>query len=513
MVRAGDVLALLVPAALAAAVDAQQPLRWLATEHLGVLTPPPLLARHGLSGTDLGVSFAFGERLVFLFGDSWTLDRADQDVDSAATCALALPARGVPALRWLERAGGRFAPLTVPGLAFAGMDVPVEGVAVGARAYVFFSSGWSKKAGRHSHSVCAHTTGGSLEALAVDHRVATERFVNVSVVVDGGTAWVFGTGAYRKSPVFLARVAAAELGDRAAWRYWPDFAAAEKDAKPLIASDCLGELSVRRLGDGTWAMTANAAAPRGIHLRTATAPTGPWSDPVVIFDPARDRGYGLTMHQSNRAVGFDDGLSDRGRTDEWGGEYGPYLVPAWCTQPAPGVHELVYTLSTWNPYSVRLLRSTVAAPDAKWTPPAPKPAAASPAVPPRNLAFRDGKTTGWDAMGDAFALGQHRDGSWFVCTYVEPRGDAVAGRLAQEFVVPNGANELRGIVWGGDEALQLWRGDELVRCTRGARSNAREVPFRWRLDDLRGQRVRLVIADESAAPWGFVSVRGLELVE
>ncbi len=500
-----------VTAGLAAQTPAP---RWIATEHLGLLTPPAALAERGLRGTDLGVSFACGDRLVFLFGDSWTHDRKDQDIDAAAWCAPApLPKTGVPALRWFAQENGRFAALGVTGLTFGGMEVPVEGVVVGERTLVFFSSGWNARSGRHSHSVCAATTGHDFAKLELMHRVATDKFVNVSIVVDGGVAWIFGTGPYRKSSVFLAQVPAADLANRSAWRYWPDFVPDEGAARPLVVSDCLGELGVRRLGDGTWAMTANAAVPRGIHLRFAPAPIGPWSDPVVVFDPARDRGYGLTMHQKYAAVGYDDGLSEPGRDEEWGGEYGPYLVPQWCTSPAAGVHELVYTLSTWNPYSVRLVRSTVAAGGVAWQ---PTPAKASPplaADAPRNLTFAAGKATGWHAHGDAFTFAQRPDGTWFVCTYVAPRGDAVTGRLEQEFVVPPAARELRGVVFGGSEAVQLWRGDELLRSTRGRRSNEVDVPFRWRLDDLRGQRVRLVIADAATGRWGFVSVRGLELVE
>src|SRR4030095_1926028 len=150
------------------------------------------------------------------------------------------------------------------------MDVPVEGIVVGDRTYVFFSSGWDKRTKRHSHSVLAHTADFS--KLQLDHRVATEKFVNVSIVRDRALLWIFGSGAYRKSSVFLARVDAELLADRAAWRYWPDFTPDEGAAKPLVSSDCIGELSVRQLpGARLWAMTCNATAPRGIHLRTAHA--------------------------------------------------------------------------------------------------------------------------------------------------------------------------------------------------------------------------------------------------
>jgi hypothetical protein len=488
-------------------------LRWLATEHLGRLTPPRALAPLGLAGTDLGVSFPCGERLVFLFGDSWTLDRRDWDADSVAWTTAAREQGGVPALQWLVQPGNRFLPLAPAGMRLGGMDVPVEGITVGERTYVFFSSGWDKRTKRHSHSVLAHAKGVDFATLQLDHRVATEKFVNVSIVRDGALLWIFGSGAYRKSSVFLARVDAAALADRAAWRYWPDFTAREATAKPIVASGDIGELSVRPLpGARSWAMTYNAMAPRGIHLRTAQAASGPWSEPVVIFDPGRDRGYGFCMHQKLGAVGYDDGLSDPGRDEEWGGEYGPYLVPEWCTSPEPGVFALVYALSTWNPYTVQLVRSHVAAPAVAWKP-APTQRSPQAAQELRNLEFAGGRLTGWQHEGEAFATSKRDDGSWLVTTYAKPRGDAVRGRLWQDFTVAQSQRELRGFVHGGTESVQLWRGDELLRCTRGRRTNDVETEFRWRLEEYRGELLRLVIADDSTAPWGFISVRGLSVIE
>lgn len=510
------VVAVSLSLGVVALAQAPPPFRHVATEHLGSLTPPNALAAVGLAGTDLGVSFPRGDDLVFLFGDSWTLDRRDWDVDSVATVPnLPLRDGAVPALRWRTRDGGRFAPFAPAGLSLGGMNVPVDGIAIGTRTYVFFDDGWDAKAQRHSHSICGVADGDDLTRLEVVHRERTDRFVNVSLVRDGDVVWIFGSGSYRKSAVFLARAPAAALGDRAEWRYWPDFTAGERTARPLVASDCVGELSVRRLpGDGLWVMAFNATLPRGIHVRLANSPTGPWSEPLLVFDPSRDgdRGYGHTMHQACAAVGYDDGLSEPGREEQWGGEYGPYLVPEWCATPAPGVVELVYTLSTWNPYTVRLLRSTLVADGVEWRP-EPVIVPVEEGRPPQNLTFANGRTTGWRREGDAFAVHERDDGVRYVCTWTTPRGDAVQGRLWQEFVVPENARELRGVVWGGDRAVQLWCGDERVRATRGLRSNDVDVRFRWRLDAFRGRRVRLEIVDDATAPWGFVSVSGLELVE
>src|SRR5690348_10943609 len=76
-------------------------LRWIATEHVGRLTGTATnpIATVGIAGTDLGASFEVGEKLVFLFGDSWTVDGRERDLDSAAIAKRApLPKGGVPEL-------------------------------------------------------------------------------------------------------------------------------------------------------------------------------------------------------------------------------------------------------------------------------------------------------------------------------------------------------------------------------------------------------------------------------
>jgi len=98
-------------------------------------------------------------------------------------------------------------------------------------------------------------------------------------------------------------------------------------------------------------MLCNAAMPRGITLRSAEAPWGPWSAGTVIFKPGRDNGYGHFMHIKNKT----DGLSDPNRAEEWGGEYGPYIMSRY-TSGAEGHCQIYYTMSTWNPYHVMVMR-------------------------------------------------------------------------------------------------------------------------------------------------------------
>lgn len=477
------------------------------TEHLGQLTGTTLnpVLPLGFSGTDLGVAFSRDDKVAFLFGDAWLDDR-----DQMATAPLALPEDGMPELSFATTAGGQFQPLAVPGVDLDGFDVPVEAVPVGDTTYYFFTSGYDFDSGRHSRSVLAHGQGLDISSLVLDHSVPSDKFFNVQVVVEAGEAWIFSSGPYRKSPVYLARVELSRLAERDAWRYWPDFSegAGEAAAEPLVDVSCVGELSVRRHpATGLWLMAYNCDQPRGIHLRTATSPTGPWSEPQLIYTP--EMGYEHFIHASESAVGHDDGLSWPGREDEWGGEYGPYLVPEWFSSPEPGVHEIVYTLSSWNPYQVHLMRTVLAEPGVAAE--APVRGKNLPEAVIENGDFAGGSTAGWTQTGGPFGTFQRPDGSWRLTTFVGDPGHAATGTLWQEFGVDATTSELRFLLHGGDGRVELWVGDEVVRQSRARRENENELEVRWNLEQLRGEKVRVVIVDDLSGDWGFVGAGGFEL--
>jgi hypothetical protein len=485
------------------------------TEHLGKLTDTSInpLRPLGMIGTDLGVSFEHDGRLVFLFGDSWLTgpDLSRWDDDSAAWTELAREGDALPQLHWFEE-GGAFRTLSVPNVNLKGMNVPVEGIVAGATTYVFFSTGFSAATGRHTHSVLAHATGDGFSAFAVDHVVESDKLINVSIVEDGADLWIFGSGHYRRSAVYLAKVAKAELADRDRWTYWQGgaFGSGEASAVPIVDAACVGELSVRKHPSrALYLMTYNCDAPRGIHLRYATAPAGPWSEPIVVFDPApdQDRGYQHFIHAKEDVVGFDDGLSEPGREGEWGGEYGPYLVPQWFTSES-GVHSIVYVLSSWNPYQVHLMKTVLTEPGATVAPPAR--GADLPRATLINGDFANG-TAGWQSSGDAFGVFVGDDGRPRLTTYTQDEGDAAVGRLWQDFAVDASTSELRFAVHGGTAAVELWVGDDIVRSTRGRNQNTPDLQVRWQLSSLRGKTVRLMIRDEQTGPWGFIGTTGFEL--
>ena len=178
------------------------------------------------------------------------------------------------------------------------------------------------------------------------------KFINVScVVVEDGVAGlpfrgpvllVWGSGRYRASDAYLACVPLGSVEDRGCWRFWcgletgsqrPVWSEDERDAVALFVHPQVGEFSATWNAPlGVWLLLYNAGSPRGINARVAQHPWGPWSDSVVVFDPGwPGTGYGEFMHVRDAL----DGLSDPGREDEWGGEYGPYVIDRY-TRALPG---------------------------------------------------------------------------------------------------------------------------------------------------------------------------------
>jgi len=71
----------------------------------------------------------------------------------------------------------------------------------------------------------------------------------------------------------------------------PKWSPKESDALPLFNQPQVGEFSVRFLPPvHRYVMLYNAEKPRGINMRSAPNPWGPWSKETVIFDPWKDGG-------------------------------------------------------------------------------------------------------------------------------------------------------------------------------------------------------------------------------
>jgi hypothetical protein len=258
---------------------------------------------------------------------------------------------------------GKWLPLTVPGIKQGAFEVPSGGISIAGIIYVVCTTDHSEKKVMGRSVLASSDDDG--QTFKVLYELSRDKFINVSFWLADDWLYIYGSGDYRKSSVCLARVKPTEIGDRSKLEYCggtepkkePRWSPKEADAVPLFRHDVVGEFSVAFLKPvKRYVMLYNSDKPRGITMRSAEQPEGPWSEGTVVFEPWRDDGYEHFMHISAKFKDKKDLLSDPKREDEWGGEYGPYIM-ARFTREADGRCRIYYTMSTWNPYQVVVMRT------------------------------------------------------------------------------------------------------------------------------------------------------------
>lgn len=333
--------------------------------------------RFGLRGTDLGASFEHRGRLVFLFGDTHpsqgnTPDRPF-DGDSVAFSDDRNPEDGLT-LDFVRADDGKYLAVKAPGVSLKGFEVPNGGFSDGKAMYAYFTTDARFTPGVvMGRSVLLRSLDGKKwDAL---YTVSTGKFINVSPwVVDaervpglpirkgqGVLLWA-GSREYRRSSPYLAFLPLDQVGNRSAMRYWAGdgkWSTLESAAVPLVDHREVGELSVAWCEPlKCWLMLYNSVNPRGILMRTAEQPWGPWSEAKMLFEPRKDGGYGKFMHIDWRDEKVDS-VHDAGRENEYGGEYGPYMIPRFFRGDSKEA-TIYFVMSTWNPYQVMLMRAKLA---------------------------------------------------------------------------------------------------------------------------------------------------------
>jgi len=336
-----------------------------------IRTATQTATRAGVVATDLGSSFEHKGKLYFLFGDTWGRP-GDRDV-------LAWTESTSPedlTLNFHKDTDGTFLPITIPGLSQGAFEIPSYGISVNGRMYIVFTTDHGKPPWTMGRSVLAVSDDDGKTFAAV-HDLSTEHFINVALTKANRTdhpdlpaercVLIWGSGKYRASSPRLACVPAQDFGRRDSLRYFsgtsdagtPLWSKQEADAAELFDHPVVGELSVAWIAPlERWVMLYNSMRPRGIVMRTAPKPWGPWSEATIIFNPWRDMGYGRFIHPGGpRTI---DGFQDPGH--DWpGGEYGPYLIERF-TQGTADRCTIFFTMSTWNPYQVVLMSADVGYP-------------------------------------------------------------------------------------------------------------------------------------------------------
>jgi hypothetical protein len=336
------------------------------------LTPTENLTqtRAGFYGTDLGVSFVHNGLSYVLFGDTWGGVSGNRDAIAYTTDTN--PEDGLGLTFYTD--GSVFHPIAISGVTYHGAyDVPLDGVSVSNRMYLYYATGSSTTTMGNSVVAVSTNNGWTFSLLYTFSRT---NFINVSVnkvnlldwpgfpQASGDGLVIFGSGSYRASNVRLAFQPAASIESASALRYFagldasgnPTWSTQESASIDLFTQPSVGELSVaynkfiRR-----WVMFYNSDdAHRGINFRTARQPWGPWSETQVLLDPWAGA-YGQYFHIDwNWSV--TDNVQNAGREYEFGGEYGPYMFRELATG-SDNRTTIYFTMSSWNPY-VSLLMKT-----------------------------------------------------------------------------------------------------------------------------------------------------------
>ncbi len=344
-------------------------------KHLQVKTANQTQSRFGIIGTDLGASFEHKGRLIFLFGDTMGAGGGDCLAFSESVD----PEKGLR-LHFFEDEEDGYLKVRPPGVSMGGFEVPAEGISLDDDIYLFCTT---------DHS--PDETMGRCVLVSFDEKKKRFRkirdvsarpgnFINVAARLappgtlglpktQGEQVLLWGSGAYRKSHAYLATIPADDIKKKGATRYFtgltetgePVWSKKESDATPVVKHPVIGEISVSWVREAKiWLMTYNSGSPRGINLRWSSTPWGPWSDGIVIFHPWKDDGYAKFMHALRQTN--DDGLAGPVITrktkpeETWGGEYGPYMIERF-TRIDGDMMTIYYLMSTWNPYTVVLMKS------------------------------------------------------------------------------------------------------------------------------------------------------------
>jgi len=205
--------------------------------------------------------------------------------------------------------------------------------------------------------------------------------------------YVFGVPRYRASAPYLAQAPIESFADPDTWRFfvgradngqprWASRVEWTRGAAPdgplsagwrppgeaeifipvLEGGRCIGEFSVTWNSPlQMWLMLYNC--PGGILARVAPAPWGPWSLPTTILGPNDNLGCRLLM--------LPEGCGKR--RDFWpsqhvngkfvgGGTYASYVLNRYTTAAGVGSGRsstIYWVVSTWNPYEVSVMRTTL----------------------------------------------------------------------------------------------------------------------------------------------------------
>jgi hypothetical protein len=386
------------PPAIDAIVDATPPItsvtssqrcKLLSNRFAGDPTANDVQHRANMLGADLGIPVAHDDHLYVFFGDTigfntiWPPQESHPDAVGFTTTAtepellctdlgilhlsstissdpsvqadFAGGAMAAPSGHTLDEyihnpAGGATTFPYLPG----DFEVPSGAFSAGDSIYIFYTTVVSRAQPDMVASYLARwqTPGGmpSYQILyAVDERVDDSgplhgHFINIAAEVSGDYVYLFGTGAYRASPIYIARKRLDALATPGGF----------EELGTVTTTPGYGETSVRYFPEvHRWMLLAEELLPASnrIVAYTASDPAGPWTGPLVVDDMADPQ------FRATYCCAVDDDCEGQQMFNcDKTGFYGSYLLPGATTSGA--AFTVAYTLSSFSPYNVALFQAT-----------------------------------------------------------------------------------------------------------------------------------------------------------
>ncbi|HKR65314.1 MAG TPA: DUF4185 domain-containing protein, partial [Thermoanaerobaculia bacterium] len=330
-------------------------------------------------GTDLGASFESDGRVIFLFGDTISPTASENYFasDTMATSVSTDPSKGLFLDFFTNNDGSPYF-VRIPGVRMGAGEVPHAGIRLNGSTYIAVTTGAdiSLPDPNINESSVLTRFDESTRRFTVLRTISSRpngKFITTMPRQSGNDVYIFGLGAYRGSDVYLSVVGASDFATGKGTRYFtglangqPTWSPSESDAVPIVADDPpdIGNVSVIYSNElHLWLMTydSSRSSPesRGFYFTYAKEPWGPWQKPQLIFNPTRDGATGTYIHDpritpSDRLTGPTIGPNDPTTTP--GGPYAPYMIERF-TRVAGRTLSIYYTLSTWNPYTIVMMRS------------------------------------------------------------------------------------------------------------------------------------------------------------
>ncbi|MBI5621431.1 DUF4185 domain-containing protein [Candidatus Falkowbacteria bacterium] len=293
----------------------------------------------GIAGTDLGIGFIRNNSLLLFFGD---VNGGPDNKNIAASAVAIAPKSDTPACA--DFIWSKFQPLkSAKQIGTDISTVPSGVIQIGDAVYIFAMRmmNWDflNKKGNHGYGMLFKSKGSdnfqSTHTLWAKDSLHMNTAPVLGTLPDGApVVYLYLTGEYRKSSIYLAYVAPDQIENKEAYHYYPDWTTTINRARPLINARA-GELSAvynPTLKQYLLMFSNYSLSNGGLKLYTADQPQGPFTE--YTLDPCAKNADWLQAG--------------------WGGCYGGYIIPETF---GPDGRDIYFTLSLWRPYTVVLMKT------------------------------------------------------------------------------------------------------------------------------------------------------------